>query len=177
MMLEIQRSKQILVNNGYLNKLVDGEIKKFLRNNPRTSPAKIVHNLYYCNFMNANYKKDEKILRKILHDNVKVKNQDHDLKLIIYYKTRKTRDMIMKNNLGPKLRDLAQTNVVYEFNCQIGACKHLPRPQATYVGLTTCTLSRRLSNHLQKGSILQHCHDIHDHKMTRKEMEDGISIR
>ena len=178
MMLEIQRSKQILVNNGYLNAQVDVEIKRFLRNNPRTTPPKIIHNLYYCNFMNDGYKNDEKSLRKILRQNVKITNQEeHDLKLIIYYKTRKTRDMIMKNNLGPKIRDLAQTNVVYEFNCQIGACKHLPRPQATYIGLTTCTLSRRLSYHLQKGAILQHCHDIHGHKMTRKEIEEGISFR
>ena len=127
--------------------------------------------------MNSNYAKDEKSLRKIVNENVIVKNEDHKLKLIIYYKTRKSRDMIMKNNLGPKVRNLAQTHVVYEYNCQIGACKHLPKPKATYNGLTTCTLSRRLSNHLQKGAILQHCLDEHTRKITRKELEDAVCIR
>ena len=177
MMLEVKRAKQILVNNGYLNKQVDVEVKKFLRNNPRSTPSLNIHSLYYRNFMNSNYQKDEKSLRKILNDNVKVKNEDHKVKLVIYYKTRKTRDMIMKNNLGPKVRNLAQTHVVYEYNCQIGACKHLPKSKAAYDGLTTCTLSRRLSNHLQKGAILQHCLDEHNHKITRKELEDSVSIR
>ena len=127
--------------------------------------------------MNDGYKNDEKALREILHQNVKVNSQDHHLKLIIYYKTLKTRDMIMKNNLCPKVRDLAQTHVVYEFNCKIGACKHLTKPKATYVGLTTCTLSRRLSNHLQKGAIMQHFNDVHKRKITRHEIEEGISIR
>ena len=79
--------------------------------------------------------------------------------------------------MGPKVRDLAQTHVVYEYKCQIGACRHLLKPKATYDGLTTCTISRRLSNHLQKGAILLHCLEEHGRKITRKQLEDGISIR
>ena len=33
MMIEISRSKQILINNGYTTRLVDAEIAKFLKKN------------------------------------------------------------------------------------------------------------------------------------------------
>ena len=178
-MIEINRVKQILINNGYTNKVVDAEVKMFLRSNTcaNANSSVNIHNIYYRNYMNCSYRKDEQSLKEIIKENIKVKSAEHQVKLIIYYKTRKTRDMFMKNNLGPKVRDLAQTHVVYEYNCQIGVCKHLPRSKTAYDGLTTCTLSRRLSNHLQKGAILQHCLDVHNTKITRKDLEKSISIR
>ena len=177
MLIEIKRAKQILVNNGYSNNEVDTEVKRFLQNNTKTdSSSKVTHKIFYRNFMNSNYKKDEKALRDILRDNIKTKSDDHQIKLMIYYKTSKTTNLFMKNNLGPKVRDLASTHVVYEYNCQIDACKHLSK-EATYDGVTTCTLSRRLSNHLQKGAIKQHCLDAHNKMITRKEIEGSIRIR
>ena len=125
--------------------------------------------------MNSSYKTDEKCLREILQENIKVKGEDHKVKLIIFYKTRKTRDLFMKNNLCPKVRDLSQTYVVYEYKCQIGDCKH--QPKSAYDGITTCMLSRRLSNHLQMGAILQHCSDKHELKITRKQLEEATGIR
>ena len=179
MLLEIQRAKQILVNNGYLNKDIDAEINSFLRNNVPTNtiPPKTTHKLFYRNYMNRYYRKDEIALRCIIKDNVKVKNVEDSIQLIIYYKTRKTRDLFMKNNLGPKVRDLAKTHAVYEYRCQLDACKHLPKYKTAYDGLTTCTISRRLSNHLQKGAILEHCLSVHHKKISRKDLENAITIR
>ena len=89
--------------------------------------------------MNSSYRKDEYSLREIIKENIKMKNADERMKLIIYYKTMKTNSMFMKNNLAPKLRDLAKTHTVYEFRCKKGECINLPKNKTVYVGLSTCT--------------------------------------
>ena len=76
----------------------------------------------------------------------------------------------MKNNLSPKLRELARTNLIYDFTCQTGECKHLPNKQVRYSGLTTCTLSRRLTFHIQKGAIRKHFESSHGRNVTRNEI-------
>lgn len=127
--------------------------------------------------MNPIYKKNEAAIRKIVKDNVRAVNSNDKLQLIIYYKSLKTRDLIMKNNLSPKLRDLARTNLIYDFTCSIDGCKHLPIRQVRYSGLTTCTLSRRLSFHLQKGAIQKHCESVHGRPITREEIVSMTKAR
>ena len=126
--------------------------------------------------MNSEYQKDEKMLKDLIRDNVTMK-ENQKLKLVIYYKSRKTRDLVMKNNLGNKVRELAKTNVIYDINCQKGGCEHLPRRNSRYSGLTTCTLSRRLTFHLQDGAVQRHCIQKHEEKVTRKEIELFTKIR
>ena len=122
------------------------------------------------NFMNPYYKHNEAAIRQIFKDHLRTVNANDRLQLIIYYKSTKTRSLVMKNNLTPKLRELARTNLIYDFTCSIDACKHLPTRQVRYSGLTTCTLSRRLSLHLQKGAILKHCQSEHGRSITRDEI-------
>ena len=83
----------------------------------------------------------------------------------------------MKNNQSPKLRELARTNLIYDFNCKIGECMHLPQKQVRYTGLTTCTLSRRLSYHLQNGAIHKHVEQKHNRKVTRQEIVSMTKAR
>ena len=83
----------------------------------------------------------------------------------------------MKNNLTPKLRELARTNLIYDFTCSIDDCKHLPTKQVRYSGLTTCTLSRRLSFHLQEGAIQKHCQSAHGRPITRDEIVSMTKAR
>ena len=85
--------------------------------------------------------------------------------------------MDMKNNLSPKLRELSRTNLIYDFHCQTGECFHLPRQEVRYSGLTTCTLSRRLSFHLQKGAIRQHYESVHNRNVTRSEIVEMTKAR
>lgn len=128
--------------------------------------------------MNPNYKQDEVLLKQIIKNHVSVKNRDDRLQLIIYYRSTKTRHLIMKNNLTPKVRDLARTNLIYDFLCSIGECTHQhSRSERTYSGLTTCTLSRRLTLHLQNGAIKQHCMEKHGRKPTRKEIVEMTKAR
>ena len=157
MMLEIKRTKQILVNNGYSNSAIDKEIKTFLQNmnkeRSRNQESGTTHTVYYRNFMNNQYKKGKEVLKEILHENVTFKNKDDKLKLIVYYKSTKTSNLVMKNNLAKKPRELMKTNVIYDYRCIKGGCEHLPDRNATYTGLTTCTMSRRLAHHQQDGAI------------------------
>ena len=120
--------------------------------------------------MNPEYKKDELILKKILQNHVTVRCRSDKIRLVIYYRSRKTRDLVMKNNLTPKLRDLARTNLIYDFHCTIDECAHQPRSEVQYSGLTTCTKSKRLSAHLQSGAIMNHALEKHGRKITRAEI-------
>ena len=65
---------------------------------------------------------------------------------------------------------------MYKFKCKKGDCEHLPPRNTTYWGLTTDTISRRLSLHLQNGAIRKHCEDKHGSMITRKEIEMFTSI-
>ena len=169
-----------MINNGYSNREVDAEIRRFWkssnRNVSRESDESTTHTLFYRNFMNSHYQKDEKVLKDLIRDNVTMK-ENNRLKLVIYYKNRKTRDLVMKNNLGNKVRELARTNVIYDIDCQKGDCEHLPKRNRSYSGLTTCTMSRRLTFHLQDGAVQRHHLADHKEKVTRKEIEACTKIR
>ena len=181
MMLEIKRAKQILVNNGYSNLEVEKEIKTFLRSVDKPArPSQTdgsTHTLYYRNYMNTKHKEDERVLKDILKENVILKNTHDRLKLVVYYKNMKTSNLVMRNNTMKKPRELSKTNVIYEFKCKKGDCEHLPHRRTTYLGLTTNTLSRRMSLHLQDGAIRKHSEANHGSKTTRKEIENFTRIK
>ena len=122
MMLEIKRCKQILVNNGYSNIEVEKEIKSFLRrmdSPPSESQSEgSIHTLFYRNFMNNKCKEDERVLKRIVKENVSLKDNRDRLKLVIYYKNMKSRNLIMRNNCAKKPREFAKTHVVYKFRCK-----------------------------------------------------------
>jgi predicted GIY-YIG superfamily endonuclease len=172
-----------MINNGYSNSFVDKKIQNFLDhieepkhlNNSNIGQTK---NLYYCNQFHNNYLADERALKKIIRDNVKpVKNEDR-LSLIVYYQNRKTKDLVIKNNISAKnVRELSKTNLIYQFNCPHYECVHSNNDNSVYIGYTTCTLSRRLTNHLQSGSIKEHFESTHNSKITRAEIVDNTTIR
>ena len=83
----------------------------------------------------------------------------------------------MKNNLTPKVRDLARTNLIYDFRCNIDGCAHQIRSEVQYSGLTTCTLSKRLTFHLQSGAIQSHSLETHGRKILRSEIVDMTKAR
>ena len=160
--------------------VIQKEIKGFLRtvgNPPRETPSEgSTHTLFYRNFMNNKYKEDERVLKRIVRENVTLKDNHDRLKLLIFYKNMKSKNLVMKNNCAKKMRELAKTHVVYKFRCKKGDCEHLPPRKTTYWGLTTDTTSRRLSFHLQNGAIRKHCEAKHGSMITRKELEMFTSI-
>ena len=121
MMVEISRSKQILINNGYTNKQVDMEIRKLLTNTPRNSNNNNninTHKVFYKNFMTSKYKESERAIKDAITSCVRVKNPSDRLQIVIYYKASKTRNLIMRNNMTPKVRDIAKTHLIYDFHCK-----------------------------------------------------------
>ena len=61
---------------------------------------------------------------------------------------------------SPSIRVLQKTNVIYQFECPLGNC--ISENKNIYVGLTSTTLSRRLTMHLSDtSSIAQHLKNIH----------------
>jgi hypothetical protein len=79
----------------------------------------------------------------------------------------------MQNSLS-KPSDLQRTNVIYEFSCPIEGCKLLRNVK--YVGMTTTTLSRRLTMHLSSGALKTHMKDEHNITLTRQILFENTKI-
>ena len=94
--------------------------------------------------------------------------------VIIYYKSARTSSLIMQNNLNATRDKLKCTNIVYEFKCPSEDCP-LP-PNSTYIGYTQCTLSRRLTLHLQDGAIQRHFMDCHEMRISRSCIVENTHI-
>ena len=77
------------------------------------------------------------------------------IKLVIYYNKFKTSNLVIRNNSSPSIEVLQKTNVIYKFKCPLG--DRISDNNNIYVGLTSTTLSRRLTMHLSDtSSIAQH---------------------
>ena len=96
--------------------------------------------------MSSSYKAEEKSLKKIIQVNVKPVEPTAELKLIIYYKTRRTWSLIIKNSCQPPVPPLQDVSLVYKFTCKNGDCSHRP---SLYIGSTITTLSKRMTTHLR----------------------------
>ena len=107
-------------------------------------------NLYYKKQFHSNYKIDKHILKNLIQKNVLPADPTKKVRLIIYYNKFKTSNLIISNNISPTTELLDTTNVVYMFKCRFGDC--VSKENNTYVGLTTTTLSRRLTMHLNVSS-------------------------
>ena len=77
------------------------------------------------------------------------------IKLIIYYNKFKTSNLVINNNSSPLIGVLQKTNIIYQFKCPLGDC--ISENNNIYIGLTSTTLSRRLTMRLSDtSSIAQH---------------------
>ena len=85
--------------------------------------------------MTSNYKLEERTLKAIIKKYTRPINCDTQIKLNIYYKNRKSPNLIIKNNLSNKTNILDKSHIIYKFKCPFG---NLSQPY--YVGITTQTL-------------------------------------
>ena len=183
---EYTRIKTLLVNNNYPNYLCDKIIKKYKEkdnitaeehgvitngnnmvnqsspdisdsSNPRVDD-RTTTNVYYRNQYHENYKQDELALKKIIRRHVcQIKTK---INVISYYKTKKTSNLLMKNNLSSFSPSKDQkSHVIYEFKCQKGNCVS---ENNSYIGMTTCSLRNRMARgHIYQGSIFKHFRLVH----------------
>ena len=173
---EVSYVKRMLLNNNYKAADIDCEVRTALDEYLRPKkPADKMNMLvlYYKNQMTDGYKLDERILQDIVGKNV-TPAANSGLALRIYYKSRRTSNLVMKNNLN-KSTTLKCTNVVYQFTCPHEDCKPHPTP-VCYIGDTTTTLSRRLTCHKQSGDLEKHMREKHNRRVTRDDLVDGTKI-
>ena len=108
----------------------------------------------YSNQMHYNYRSDEKILKTLIHKNILPTDPNKKIKLVIYYNKFKTSNLVIRNNSSLSIGVLQKTNGIYQFKCPLGGCIS---DNNIYVGLTSTTLSRRLTMYLSDtSSIAQH---------------------
>ena len=174
---ELNRVRQLLVNNGFTNTEVDSEIHKQLdkQHSQQATDAHQdkVHHVYYRNYMSSQYKTDEKILKSILRKNIQCNKDDERLQVNIYYQNRKTRQLVMKNS-PTTTKQSNRTSVVYKFDCPHEDCR--PR-NICYIGATTTTLSRRLTIHIQEETgPAEHWVAKHKHRPPHKLLKDNTNI-
>jgi hypothetical protein len=124
--------------------------------------------------MSEAYQTDERVLGGIIHRNVKCRIDNSKLDIRIYYKSKNTSNLIMKNNLTKKPDTLQTTNVIYEYSCPEEDCQLLQNMK--YIGMTTTTLSRRLTCHLTSGAPKQHMLLNHDILLTRRMLVTNTKI-
>ena len=172
---ELERLTQVLVNNGYsnneVNAAVNRAVDKWYQQTPKTFPNEKEIKLFIKNHMSSDYKIEERIIKDIIYKNVKPTDPEQKLRLVIYYKSKKTSQLLITNRRKAEPAPLREDHVIYEHTCTIEGCG----PQ-TYIGMTSTTLSRRLSCHLQNGAIKQHNSDLHRTILTRKQLEEGTKI-
>lgn len=172
---ELERSKQILVNNGYSNHEIDHEIKSQMDrvNTKQVNEKPDTITLFVKNQMSSAYRVDEKVLKHIVLSNTKPTHDNVKIKVQIFYKNRKMHNLIMKNNLTQNDDKLKRTNVIYKYSCPDEDC--LLR-KTDYIGLTTTTLSRRLTMHLGDGAPRDHTTQAHNRHITRKDLTENTTI-
>ena len=133
---ELERSRQILVNNGYSNKEVDAEIRKHLdrqfqvtEKDKQNNTAKI--DLFYRSQMTTAYKTEERVIKDMIKSHVKCRHDNKSINFVIYYQTRQTLSLVMSNNLAVKQSrqkensHLKKINVIYRFSCPEEGCRLL----------------------------------------------------
>ena len=140
---------------------------------PNTQNDCTTHEAFYCNQFSASYKTDERIIKSIVTNNTSCIDSSDKLKLIIYYKSAKIPAIVTKNDQSPPVATLQQSDLVYEYTCNRDGCERLP---CSYIGVTTTTLSRRLTMHLQHGAIKLHHHQVHQQPPTRGDLVANTRI-
>ena len=172
---EVNQIKQNLINNNFSNFLFDQTLNRFLQqkydNDNVNHDNKNSIKIFYHNQMQTNYKLEERVIKDLLQRNIQCISPNDKLNIICYYKNKRTCNLVMRNNLAPKPPPLQQTGTVYKFECPLQ--HNIPQ---TYIGHSQTTLFRRLSSHLNKGSIRSHFFSQHNIIPTIELLTNNTSI-
>ena len=172
---EIKRSTEILLNNGFEQDNIDKIVKKTMNNwyeqKERSKEESI--KLYYKAHFSTEYREEERIMRQIIKRNITPTDPNKRISFTIYYKNKKTSDLLLHNSPRQEINKMQQSHVIYRYTCSQGNCATLP---SSYIGMTTMRLTRRLSYHLSAGAPMTHSKRKHGIKITRKQLEDNTEV-
>ena len=119
--------------------------------------------------MTSHYKMDESKLKNIVDKNLRPVEETKKIKLVVFYKTRKLKNLLIKNN--PKTTSLAEEHhLVYQYTCTENRCNSI---DSQYIGYTTTTLKNRMVQH---KSIKEHLKKIHKRNIGYEEILKNIKI-
>jgi hypothetical protein len=175
---EVTRIKQLLTNNNFPMTLIDRTINNFVKQkvlkNPSIIPKRQIQ-LFFQNQMSINYKIEEKQLEQIVLRNIQPVAATEEIKLLIYYKNRKLKDLFIRNKTpSPDVDTSDRHHVVYEYTCSRDGCSSSPK---CYVGYTTATVWERFGMHTQTGSIKKHLVDNHNiNRIPRRDLIKDVKI-
>ena len=109
-------------DNGIINQLTTNSVDARVDGTDISNKVK----LYYRSQFHHNYRAEETALKRIIKRHVFEINIKIDF--IIYYKSQKISNKIMKNNISAKsIRKSEKSHLVYEFTCNVGECMSLER--------------------------------------------------
>ena len=103
---EIKRSTDVLLANGYNKDDIEKQTNKILDNwyNNKESNKVEYIKLYYKSHFSTKYTEDERIMRQIVKKNVAPTDPNKKLLFTIYYKNKKTKDLLLRNSPKKKFR-------------------------------------------------------------------------
>ena len=127
--------------------------------------------LYYQSQMSSYYKTEESKIKDIVKKRIKPGDAKSKISLIIYYKGKKLKNLIIKNKIHLANSIGEESHVVYQYTCNQSQC-NLANPKK-YIGYTTTTLKERM---LQHKSIKNHHKIHHNRKIGYKEMLEHTNV-
>lgn len=170
--LEVQRIRQVLVNNNFPISIIDSQIQKFLdskfdRGEARARTTDEVR-LFYRGQFSSNYKNEERELKQAVRRNVAPTDGRKRLNIMIYYRNNKLRSLFICNKM---FKSSTNDHVVYQYQCNQVGCN-----SSKYIGYTTMTLAKRFYTHVQTGAIRLHNKDRHDTKPLTAELLENTTV-
>ena len=134
---EVQRIRNLLVNNNCPIKLIDFEVQRFLNekfegHHPRRAD---LISFFYRNQYSSTAKIDEYNLKRSVARNVQPISPEKSISIQVYYKNVKLRSLFISNKTS---RSYANERVVYQYTCAESGCN-----TTSYIGYTTCSLAKR----------------------------------
>ena len=149
---ELDRIKQVLVNNDYPQKMVDEIInRKLSANDSNDSDAYI--KFYFCLQNLSRFSEGTKQLKSIIQTHVKSSLTDKEVRVITYFRPKKLSSKFTTRSVVP---DSDKCSVVYQFDCPVPTCN------VSYIGHTTQTLRKRAYQHRRTdSSIFKHYWNEH----------------
>ena len=174
---EIERASQVLTNNGFSNSNIQRVTKKIIdkwyKDNNEHQQDQETIKIYYRSLFSSAHEEDERIMKKIFKKNIKAVNPTTRVQLVIYYKTKKTSQLLLRNSPHQEQDALQRSHIIYRYTCNRGNCAALP---STYIGMTTMKLADRLKSHKYAGAPKNHMRNEHHENITKEDLEENTEV-
>ena len=120
--------------------------------------------------MTSAYSSQERQLKNIIKKHLKSEKR---IKLCIFYKNLKLKNLLIRNQPVRQNSPSEQSSLVYQFTCPEDGCSTI---NSHYIGYTTCTLKKRMTEHFYSGAIRSHGQDEHNKRFSKEEILNNATV-